>query len=200
MKLILKLIILLINSALLCNAVCSRGVFESGVSQNERNFIVNEHNRLRMMLAKGQVGGQPRAINLKRMYWDDRLAQAAQNIANTCVYGHVRVSDPRWQVGQNIATSWSSNDRKGANWSEPIMNWWNEYRQYKYPGGFSMATGHYTQMAWDDTKYVGCGYTYFPISNGNMKYQKIYVCNYGPAGNYPRAPYKTGNSGCENLC
>lgn len=36
------------------------------------------------------------------------------------------------------------------------------------------------QMAWDDTMYVGCGYTNFPIT-GKYTDQKIYVCNYGPA-------------------
>lgn len=39
---------------------------EYGVSQNEKDFIVNEHNRLRTLLARGLLQGQPRAVNLKR--------------------------------------------------------------------------------------------------------------------------------------
>ncbi|XP_060524979.1 venom allergen 3-like [Cylas formicarius] len=199
MKLFALLCVFLIVRFDLVSAVCSKGVYETGVSDSEKNYIVNKHNELRLLIARNQLPGQPRGINLKRMYWDNNIAIAAQNIANTCVFEHVPVHDSRWAVGQNLYASFDSNYVKGANWTAAILGWWNEHSSYKYPGGFSEKTGHYTQLVWDDTMYVGCGYTHFPI-DGQYQYEKIYACNYGPAGNYPRAPYKTGTSGCENLC
>ncbi len=42
------------------------------------------------------------------------------------------------------------------------------------------ATGHYTQMVWGQTRFVGCGHTTY---KGGMGVKKLIVCNYGPAGN-----------------
>ncbi|XP_060524397.1 venom allergen 5-like [Cylas formicarius] len=179
---------------------CDQGVYDYGVTSKEKTYILEKHNGLRLLIARGKLEGQPRGINLKRMKWDDYLAAAAQNIANTCHYAHADVSDSRWQVGQNIFNSKSTNFVKGANWTAAIYSWWNEHEVYHYPNGFSYSTAHYTQMAWANTDHVGCGYTHYPIHDGQYNYQKFYVCNYGPAGNYDWAPYKTGNSGCQNLC
>lgn len=42
------------------------------------------------------------------------------------------------------------------------------------------ATGHYTQMLWAETRFLGCGQVSFP---GGMGVKKLIVCNYGPSGN-----------------
>ena len=60
----------------------------------------------------------------------------------------------------------------------------NQLDQPKRPapipdGGFSMETGHFTQLVWKGTKSVGCGKA---TCNG----LDIYVCNYDPAGNWER--------------
>ncbi len=48
--------------------------------------------------------------------------------------------------------------------------------QYNFAnGGFSGATGHFTQLVWKDTTRIGCGYN-FGCS------MKTYVCNYDPPG------------------
>jgi len=44
------------------------------------------------------------------------------------------------------------------------------------------ACGHFTQVVWKSSQYVGCGEA---IANG-LKY---YVCNYYPAGNNGQRPY-----------
>ena len=43
---------------------------------------------------------------------------------------------------------------------------------------YSYKTGHYTQIIWRDTKYVGVG---MAIANDGSEY---WVCNYYPIGNY----------------
>jgi len=42
---------------------------------------------------------------------------------------------------------------------------------------FSSGTGHFTQMVWAKTRFIGCGF----VSYMSGKYFKQYtVCNYGP--------------------
>lgn len=38
-----------------------------GVSEGDKQTIVNKHNELRKLIANGQVQGQPRGVNLKRL-------------------------------------------------------------------------------------------------------------------------------------
>ncbi|CAH0559594.1 unnamed protein product [Brassicogethes aeneus] len=73
-------------------ANCPNGILQQGISGDERNVIVNEHNNFRIRIANGKVGGQPRGVNLKRMSWDDCLAREAQRIANSCNFGHQTAS------------------------------------------------------------------------------------------------------------
>ena len=56
--------------------------------------------------------------------------------------------------------------------------WYDEIAQYRFPdGGFSMQTGHFTQVVWRGTKRVGCG-------RSQCKGMDIYVCEYDPPGNW----------------
>ena len=41
----------------------------------EKQTILQEHNRARQMLALGNVAGQPAAINMREMVWDEELAR-----------------------------------------------------------------------------------------------------------------------------
>jgi hypothetical protein len=51
----------------------------------------------------------------------------------------------------------------------------------------------YTQLVWANTNKVGCGITAFSISNNINEY--LYVCNYGPGGNYEGGSmYKVGGA------
>lgn len=50
-------------------------------------------------------------------------------------------------------------------------------------------TGHYTAVAWADTRFVGCGFSICP----NGEYKEYVVCNYFKAGNMAgSAPYLGG--------
>lgn len=57
-----------------------------------------------------------------------------------------------------------------------------------------MSTGHYTQVAWAETYLVGAGFVLFhDSSNRQWPYKKMYVINYGPAGNMQSAAmYRIG--------
>lgn len=68
---------------------------------------------------------------------------------------------------------------KNYDWSGIVQSWFDEYKKYKYSTQFSTGTGHYTQVVWANTKYVGCGAVIYE-ADGKWKYNKLYVCNYGP--------------------
>ncbi|XP_071056994.1 uncharacterized protein [Onthophagus taurus] len=184
------------------NAVCNEAVHQRAVSESDKKAIVDIHNHFRTLIAQGKVPGQPRGINLKRMKWDENLAREAQKIANTCEFAHKSVQDGRWSwVGQNLYTSSSTNYDTRTDWNGAITAFFNEHKMYKFGSGFSMNTGHYTQVVWAESDHVGCGYTHYENSRSGYRYHKLYVCNYGPGGNIVgQNPYEVGTSGCENLC
>jgi uncharacterized protein YkwD len=107
--------------------------------------------------------------------WSTKLAAIAQKWADTlkakgCVFGHS--GDQTY--GENLAAGTAGAlDPEGT-----VAMWYDEIKLYKFPaGGFSMKTGHFTQVVWTTTKQVGCGHV---TCNGN----DIYVCNYDPPGNW----------------
>ncbi len=107
--------------------------------------------------------------------WSKKLADVAQGWANQlkakgCVFGH----SPGAKYGENLAAG-----TIGALDPESTVGmWYDEIKLYTFPaGGFSMKTGHFTQVVWKSTKQVGCGHVQ---CSGN----DIYVCNYDPPGNW----------------
>lgn len=77
--------------------------------------------------------------------------------------------------GENIYWK-SGGDLSGA---EPVDAWYSEIKSYNYNNpGFSMATGHFTQVVWAGSSELGCG-------KARSKRGGTYiVCNYNPPGNY----------------
>ena len=74
-----------------------------------------------------------------------------------------------------------------------------------------MKVGHYSALVWADTYLIGCAAVKWYGDSSRMRASIIYVCNYGPAGNYRDEPlYRVGKacSACDgdfpkcndNLC
>jgi uncharacterized protein YkwD len=107
--------------------------------------------------------------------WSPKLEAVAQKWADTlkskgCVFGHS--GDQKY--GENLAAGTSG----ALDPESTVAMWYDEIKLYKFPnGGFSMKTGHFTQLVWTTTSQVGCGKV---TCNGN----DIYVCNYDPPGNW----------------
>ncbi|KAL3280249.1 hypothetical protein HHI36_017744 [Cryptolaemus montrouzieri] len=189
MKLLAIFLVFLVDSGI---AICLGGVKAKGVPQKDRNIILQKHNNLRNLISQGKVSGQPKATNMKIMVYSPILEKKAQEVADTCEFKHVTIKGTPWSwVGQNLYIHMSTGDSPGADWDSAIQSWFDEHKLYKYGPTFTPGTGHYTQVVWANTDNVGCGYTYF-IKEGKFKYQKLYVCNYGPGGNIiGQNPYKT---------
>ncbi|XP_067656171.1 uncharacterized protein [Haliotis asinina] len=167
-------------------------VKKSGVSEDDKKVIIDEHNRYRS-------GVQPPATNMLKVYWNEELALIAQAWASNCKVEHDAMSHRNipgvYQIGQNWAKDY-------PHWSDSIAAWHSEVKDFTYNGSnVPDKVGHYTQLVWADTTRVGCG---FAKCNTTL----FYVCNYAPAGNRGgyKIPYKKGTPAAEckqkdnNLC
>ncbi|XP_062123803.1 scoloptoxin SSD552 [Drosophila sulfurigaster albostrigata] len=176
---------------------CHGKLIASGISTEERSIILQEHNRLRQLVATGRYPGQPGAENMREIVWDDELAARAQQWADNCQFRH----DPhrtinRFTMGQNLAIIWSTAplDADDGDFPSRIQNWFNEVQKYSFGDAWSPKTGHYSQLVWGETSLVGCGFAEY---KDNIKYNKLYVCNYGPGGNVVGYnPYEVGKPSC----
>lgn len=167
---------------------------------------VHAHNKFRSEVS-------PSASNMRYMTWDPELAQIAKRWAENCQFKH----NPR--LGQNLHKNFTP---LGENiWtgtvsifsvSSAIKSWYNEVRFYDYyTRRCSEVCGHYTQVVWADSFKVGCAVHYCSRVGYLERIPNAahFICDYGPAGNYPTQPYKKGSacSACDkndicldNLC
>ncbi|KAF4532745.1 hypothetical protein B566_EDAN007712 [Ephemera danica] len=163
-------------------------IYSGGLTTIEKNEVVSAHNKLRNSIVNGQVRGAPAAVAMANMVWDQELANIAQRLADQCKMAHdTQRRVARFPVGQNLymeGTSASGNTN--INMTKVTDAWFNEIYNPGFPASyinpfkFIYGAGHYTQVAWADTKTIGCGYTMF--QEGSW-YWKLVACNYGPAGN-----------------
>jgi hypothetical protein len=102
--------------------------------------------------------------------WSPQLAAAAQAYARQCKIG---VHDgQRGNQGENLAAGFATP-------AAVVDAWYNEVSGYDYNRpGFSLPTGHFTQVVWRSTTQIGCALW-------NCGGQQNWVCRYGPPGNFP---------------
>ncbi|GJQ78732.1 hypothetical protein Trydic_g2766 [Trypoxylus dichotomus] len=172
-------------------------IYEQGVSKANAALIVQRHNFYRQSVMNGTVPGQPRGRNIRYLRWDKTLARTAQEVADTCYFRHKTVVDDRWRykVGQSIyRTEKPFYALEGGNWTRAVERWYLEYKLYRY-GPIHMdydRTGHYTQLIWDRTYLIGCGFIAFENERDSINdIAEIHVCHYGPPGNrFSHYPYR----------
>jgi len=180
-------------------AECSQFT-DRGVNGEDKKEILDYHNRLRAQVAGGETR-QPGASNMMELQWDEELARLAQAHADNCKFRH-DCSDcrrvRRFKVGQNLYQSF--NTRKvGPNWRKAIDSWYTEIQQFpissvqKYK--FNHKTGHYSQLVWAKTTRVGCGSITYRSRKFNVR---LYVCNYGEAGNIIRREVYSPGPACSH--
>lgn len=106
--------------------------------------------------------------------WSTTVAAAAQGWADQlnargCAFEHSRGS-----YGENLMMFAPPGS---VTPSQVADAWYGEVEQYDFGRpGFSMQTGHFTQLVWAGSTELGCGVT---ECNG----REIWVCNYSPIGN-----------------
>ncbi|XP_043247864.1 venom allergen 3-like isoform X2 [Colletes gigas] len=106
-------------------------VLSAGLTQAEKDEIVDKHNELRQRVASGQEkrgspGPQPAATNMQNVSWDDELAEIAQRWANQCEFGHDTCRDvARFSVGQNVGITMTTGTQTTKP-SDIVVSWYNE--------------------------------------------------------------------------
>ena len=152
-----------------------------------KSEVLNRHNDYRMRVS-------PRAKNMPMVQWDDDLAVEAERWAAQCKFEHnaagnrglpARGQREAWAwVGQNLC--WSSGFNQ--TWTNCIDDWGSESRNWMYgmgPTYSGAVVGHYTQMIWEETLYIGCAKSRCRRQDTNGEENHL-VCHYGPGGNVAR--------------
>ncbi|XP_065363743.1 transcription factor mef2A isoform X1 [Calliphora vicina] len=178
---------------------CRGKLLAAGITEEEKEIVLREHNRLRQTVATGRYPGQPGAENMREIVWDNELAQRAQQWAENCEFRH----DPhrtinRFTMGQNMAIIWSTAplEPDDGDFASRIQKWFDEVQKYQFGDAWSSKTGHYSQLVWGETSLVGCGFAEYKDTS---KFNKLYVCNYGPGGNVVGLkPYEVGKPACSS--
>ncbi len=130
----------------------------------EEQQILDRHNQLRAL-----HGAAP-------LTWSPVLAAQAESWANSCSMNH---AGQRNGAGENLAM-WSG-DQSMPNM---VQMWYDEVKFYDYnKPGFTMATGHFTQVVWRASKELGCAKQVCPRS----PLKAWLVCRYLPSGNITNA-------------
>ncbi|HVK72612.1 MAG TPA: CAP domain-containing protein [Kofleriaceae bacterium] len=131
-----------------------------GLDASAQAFL-DAHNRVRAAHCAPPLTWSPELAKVAQA-WADQLRNAG------CAFEHSRT-----RYGENLAGG-TSGALSPASVTEM---WYREVGSYDFKrGGFSMDTGHFTQVVWRDTRSLGCGKT-------TCRGMDIYVCNYDPPGN-----------------
>jgi len=128
---------------------------------------LNRHNELRRKL-RTQEGP------IQDLQWSDELAKKAQEWANQLAEEDRMYHNPSHILGENLYASWGYNN-KNRNCTYVTDHWYAERPNYPDgPGKF----GHYTQVVWPTSVYLGCA-----TATGKKNF---WVCNYWPGQSYKK--------------
>ncbi|MBP7901380.1 MAG: hypothetical protein KA015_01045 [Spirochaetes bacterium] len=109
------------------------------------------------------------------LQWSNEIEKYAQQWADKLASENKMYHRQPNKYGENIY--WISGG--DSNGQDAVDAWYSEIKQYNFnKPGFSMATGHFTQLVWKGSTLIGCG-------KAKSKNGGIYVvCNYSAPGNY----------------
>ncbi|KAI1705082.1 cysteine-rich secretory protein family domain-containing protein [Ditylenchus destructor] len=178
------------------------------LTEAERQVVLSAHNGYRSILAKGQAQNPngtflPPGSSIYALTINPQIEAMAQNWANGCVFKHT-TSEQRNGTGENLYMMSALINNTYALQNAADL-WWNELAEHGFysedqvftQADFDATIGHWSQMAWETTREIGCGVTQCETTT-------IVVCNYYPPGNYFNqrvyisGPPCTQTSGCTN--
>ncbi|XP_075766043.1 peptidase inhibitor 16 [Pelodiscus sinensis] len=152
------------------------------LTEDDKRLIVEMHNNYRSQVS-------PPAADMLKMSWDPELEAFAKAYAAKCIWGHNKA---RGRRGENLFAITDEMDVEVA-----MEQWYDEQEHYNLTTAkcaLGQMCGHYTQVVWASSKYIGCGTQFCKTLHG-VEDPDLYllVCNYSPPGNVRgRKPYKEG--------
>ncbi len=200
-----------------------QGTVVNGELDNDaKAYVLCKHNEMRSKIALGNFAGANGnfavATNMKRLRWDDKLAQVAQGWADQCTWQHNGNRGTEYNalapddidgdplndtesVGENLSLKAASNVQQ-LSWQFAIdgFNAWVNEGQYYTIGHYGIddqcsqsPCGHFTQLMWANTYKVGCAVKYCAANTLTTLAATYMVCDYASAGNYiNQLPYDSG--------
>ncbi|KAG4077994.1 hypothetical protein HA402_002045 [Bradysia odoriphaga] len=142
--------------------VCAVAHFASA---DFRTDALDRHNELR-----AEHHAQPLALK-------DELNKFAQKHAEKMASGRNRFRHSHGKYGENIYMDTNTDVTDSQAAIDATNEWYSEKSQYSYRSGrFGQKTGHFTQVIWNETKYLGVGVA-------RSKYGVFVCANYDPRGN-----------------
>ena len=127
----------------------------------EAQAILDAHNRLRA------------AHCAEPLVWSDTIARAAKTWVDRLASRGCQLQHSETNYGENIAGGSASTQSP----DQVASLWYREKDNYDFArGGFSMRSGHFTQVVWRGSRQLGCA----SASCGDIR---LWVCNYDPPGN-----------------
>lgn len=174
-----------VDSALDGNDVAQTTTIED---DSEAQLAVDRHNEIRAELFSGSA-----------LTWSDQIAADAQSYANTLAVSGAFEHDPgdyeNGPYGENLYAYYSSNGTIPS-LTAAVNNWYVEKDFYNYAdnscsvnetstqtvdGTEYNTCGHYTQIIWKDTTYIGCARAQYQA--GSLQGGYVIVCKYKTPGN-----------------
>lgn len=158
------------------------------LSETDKEFLTVHHNEERSLTARGFTEGQPMATNMKKLEWDETIAETSKVWADRCKFEHDHDSG----YGENLAVAGAFTDVVDN--IETLINgvdeWYEEFHQYDYETMECSEgeCGHYTQSLWANSFKIGCAYSECPFPDfflpNEVDYGILLVCRYNPRGNF----------------
>jgi hypothetical protein len=141
---------------------------------------LTETQKAQMLKAHNDYRSMEGAANMLIMTWCDDLATQAQAYADTC--SGSKHSDAL-DYGENLYSSLN----QGVNMDKAVKAWFDEKTWTSWPTdpvlsmeAFNKGTGHYTQVVWAKSNFLGCGQTNCASKNS---WDNSIVCQYKEKGN-----------------
>jgi uncharacterized protein YkwD len=122
--------------------------------------------------------------------WCEALAKSAQIYADKCIFAHGNDST----TGENLADAWAEDNGNpvlpALSDRDALETWYCEVNNYSFTNPVLIlgettncyrVNGHFTQVVWKDTAFLGCGRATCEIDGHKGTH---WVCRYKPPGNF----------------
>ncbi|XP_059177207.1 uncharacterized protein LOC131956680 [Physella acuta] len=133
------------------------------LTDDVKNAFVKAHND-----ARAKAGAKP-------LKWHKNAEDYAKNHIAKCLFEHSKT-----KYGENMYASSAKPGNLLSDAAAAVKGWVDEKKFADPPKWKCMRDkcGHYTQVIWKKTKYVGCA-----ISSCKGKHRTMIACEYYPPGN-----------------
>jgi len=176
------------------NSSCNKA---QALTSEVKKFIVEYHNKLRNDVASKNINWKstvdlneyfPFATNMMRMFWDNQLANQAQNYANSCKTEHSSYkerTENNFKSNESIFfRKYSSSPPHRPDFGTAISFWFDKIKKFalmkKNIASFDYLGNNvdsFVQIIWAETFKIGCGYSLFENLKKKTNYE-LYVCLY----------------------